>query len=76
MFLSYCGIHTLDQGKTWFSNGIKFSSSKNSKYRVITTDYTRESTDFNDSHVTILKEYSETHTRSLINFLKMIFPTC
>ena len=76
MFLSYCGIHTFDQGKTWFSNGTEISSSKSSKYRVMTIDYTRENTDFNDSNVIIFKEYNETHTKSLIHYLETICLTC
>ena len=75
MFLSYCGINTLDQGKTWFINGTEILPSIDSKYRVITTDYAKENTDFNDPTVTILKEYNQTHTKSLIYYLKTIFPS-
>ena len=75
MFLSYCGIETPDNGKTWLINGKDISQS-NIQYKIGTTDYAREYTDLNDYRVTLLKQYNITQTQSLINHLRIVYPPC
>jgi 5'-nucleotidase len=75
MFLSYCGIETIDEGKTWIINGKDISKS-DTKYKIGTTDYTKENTDLNDPTVIILEQFNVTHTKSLINYLKIVYSPC
>ena len=75
MFLSYCGIETTDGGQTWVINGSDISRSV-LKYVVATNDYTKENSDLNGDEVIVLQKLNLTHTKSLINYFKNIFPSC
>ena len=74
MFLSYCGIETIDEGKSWLINGIDISKS-GLKYNVATNVYTKENTKLNDSRVIVLHLFNLTETESLINYLKKSLST-
>ncbi|CAF1348585.1 unnamed protein product [Didymodactylos carnosus] len=75
MFLSYTGVQTSDQGKTWLVNGVDISIS-NLNYNVATTDYARANTEFNNTNATILQHTNMTQTQSLINYLNTKYPPC
>jgi 5'-nucleotidase len=75
MFLSYSGIETNDEGKTWLINGIDISKSA-LKYNVATNVYTKANTQLNDSRVIVLHLFNITETESLINYLKKVYPPC
>ncbi|CAF1407630.1 unnamed protein product [Adineta steineri] len=73
-FLAFCGIDTLDQGKTWLINGIDISKT-GLKYNVGTISYVKNFV-FNDPTVTIWKEFNITQTQTLINYLQTEYPPC
>jgi 5'-nucleotidase len=75
MLLSYCGIETPDEGKTWIINGTDISET-NLRYNISTIDYAKENTDLNDRTINILQEYNITQTKSLLNYLKLVYPPC
>jgi len=72
---AYIGIDTLDRGKTWFINGKDLSMSKDN-YTIVTIDYLRKTTEFNHRNVEIIEKMNLTQTKSLINYLKIIYPPC
>jgi 5'-nucleotidase len=74
MFVSYSGVETQDNGKTWLINGTDISKS-GLRYNVATMDFARQHI-FNDTSIIILKEYKITQTASLINYLSKIYPPC
>jgi 5'-nucleotidase / UDP-sugar diphosphatase len=71
-FLSFCGIQTPDQGKTWFVNGTDISNS-GLNYNVATIGYIRR-TRLNSPIVVILHKFKVTRARSLINYLQTKYP--
>ncbi|CAF3820065.1 unnamed protein product [Adineta steineri] len=73
-FLAFCGIDTLDQGKTWLINGIDISKT-GLKYNVGTISYVKNFV-FNDPTVTVWKEFNITQTQTLINYLQTEYPPC
>ncbi|CAF1357671.1 unnamed protein product [Didymodactylos carnosus] len=75
MFLSYTGVRTSDQGKTWLVNGVDISIS-NPNYNVATTEYARANTEFNNANVPILQQVNVTQTQSLINYLNTKYAPC
>jgi len=75
MFISYSGVETPDQGKTWIINGTDISKS-GLKYNVATMSYAKENTGLNDTSVIVLKEYNITQTKSLISYLSSLYPPC
>jgi 5'-nucleotidase/UDP-sugar diphosphatase len=75
MFLVYCGIETMDEGKTWLINGKDISKS-GLTYNVVTTAYARKHDELNGPKVIVLEEYNITHTKSLINYLPLKYPPC
>jgi 2',3'-cyclic-nucleotide 2'-phosphodiesterase (5'-nucleotidase family) len=75
MFISYTGVETSDQGKTWIINGTDISKT-GKQYNVGTTNYAKENIGLNNTLVTVLKEYNITQTKSLINYLSSIYPSC
>jgi 5'-nucleotidase len=75
MFISYNGVETPDQGKTWIINGTDISKS-GLKYNVATMDYAKDNTGLNNTLVTVLKAYNITQTQSLISYLSTVYPPC
>jgi 5'-nucleotidase len=75
MYLSYCGIETFDEGKTWLINDTNICKS-DLKYKVITTDYMKENSYLNNVEVIVLKEYKISHTKRLIDYLSKKYPPC
>jgi 5'-nucleotidase len=74
MFISYSGVETPDDGKTWLINGTDISKS-GLRYDVATISYARQYI-LNDTSITVLNEYNITQTASLINYLSKIYPPC
>ncbi|CAF1264425.1 unnamed protein product [Rotaria sordida] len=75
MFLAYTRIETLDDGKTWLHNGTDISKSS-LYYNVVTIDYTRRNTQFNNRDVTTLYETNVTLTKCFMEYLKSKYPPC
>ena len=75
MFLAYTGVQTFDDGKTWFYNGTDISKT-NLYYKVATTDYLRDKTQFNHPNVTTLYNTNTTQTKSLMDYLEVQYPPC
>ncbi|CAF2851079.1 unnamed protein product [Rotaria sp. Silwood2] len=73
-FLAFCGIETLDQGKTWLLNGIDISKT-DLNYSVATITYLKDAEFLNPS-VTIWWEFNITQTQGLINYLQTKYPPC
>ncbi|CAF3382062.1 unnamed protein product, partial [Rotaria sp. Silwood2] len=73
-FLAFCGIETLDQGKTWLLNGIDISKT-DLNYSVATITYLKDAEFLNPS-VTIWREFNITQTQGLINYLQTKYPPC
>ncbi|CAF1267621.1 unnamed protein product [Rotaria sp. Silwood1] len=73
-FLSYCGIQSSDQGKTWFVDGLDISKTA-LNYSLGTISYLKN-TEFNNPSVTVLNEFNKTETQSLIEYLQGKYPPC
>jgi 5'-nucleotidase len=74
MFLSYSGVETRDEGKTWLINGTDISKS-GLRYNVATISFAKQYI-LNDISIIVLEEYTITQTASLINYLPKIYPPC
>jgi 5'-nucleotidase/UDP-sugar diphosphatase len=74
-FLSYVGIETLDDGKTWLVNGTDVSMTDHN-YTIATIEYTKSITELNNKDVVILEKSNVTQTRGLIDYLKIKYPAC
>ena len=74
MFVSYSVVETKDGGQTWFFNGQDVSKT-GLNYSVATMKYAYGHTKLNDSAVAVLKVYSMTQTKSLVNYLPTKYPT-
>jgi 2',3'-cyclic-nucleotide 2'-phosphodiesterase (5'-nucleotidase family) len=74
MFISYSGVETPDEGKTWLINGTDISKS-GLRYNVATMSFFKEYV-LNDTSIIVLEEYNITQTASLINYLPKIYPPC
>ncbi|UJR07924.1 hypothetical protein I4U23_012207 [Adineta vaga] len=75
MFLSYTGIQTPDQGVTWLVNGINVGTS-GLNYTVVTIEYTRLYTGFNNPNITLIQTINIAQTAALMNYLQMKYPPC
>ena len=76
LFLSYCGVETKDDGKTWLINGQDISKT-GLKYTVATMSHARRQIKgLEDPTVIELKLYNITQTKSLINYLPTKYPPC
>ena len=75
MFLAYTGVQTFDDGKTWLFNGTDISQS-HLDYRVATTSYLRDNTQFNHPNVTTILYTNVTQTKSLMDYLRIQYPPC
>jgi 2',3'-cyclic-nucleotide 2'-phosphodiesterase (5'-nucleotidase family) len=76
LFLSYCGVETKDDGKTWLINGQDISKT-GLNYNVATMSHARRQIKgLEDPTVIELKLYNITQTKSLINYLPTKYPPC
>ncbi|CAF0869910.1 unnamed protein product [Rotaria sordida] len=73
-FTTYCGIETLDQGKTWLVDGLDISKTT-FNYSIGTITYFKD-TELNDPSITIWHEFNITQTQALIAYLQTKYPPC
>ena len=73
-FLSFCGVHSPDGGKTWLVNGTDISTTGLS-YHVATITYL-EKTKFTHSTIDRLHEFLLTQAHSLIHYFQKKYPAC
>ncbi|CAF0858719.1 unnamed protein product [Rotaria sordida] len=73
-FTTFCGIETLDQGKTWLVDGLDISKTT-FNYSIGTITYFKD-TELNDPSITIWHEFNITQTQALIAYLQTKYPPC
>ena len=73
-FISYTGVRTSDDGRTWFDLQGRNLTANAVNYTVATIEYARTALGLDDASV--LAKLNVTQTRGLIDYLKVKYPPC